>query len=204
MILRGQIGDSPLHNVKSPEMESRAISPAPLQKVKSSFLHHIQHSPEAVKKSRQLTPRRNKTGRFYMYDLDERYWWRWPNPGTSCYEGGYVNHPHAELSGLGRPIELLDGLFDTWHFSLFSSLYNRMKRSSRRTYDPAEASLFIIPYDLAMDGYINPKRCSMRQECSPGLVNDLQDMLLRSPYYTRHMGADHAVLWSLGQYHPWY
>ena len=63
------------------------------------------------------------------------------------------------LPGIGPPILPDDGLFLTWHFSLFSSLFNRMKRSKRRTYDPEKASLFIIPYDLGLDGYLDAKTC---------------------------------------------
>ena len=62
---------------------------------------------------------------------------------------------------------------------------------------------FIIPYDLALDGYVNPHRCSMRRGCTPGLVNKLEANLTQSKYFKRHRGADHVVLWSLGQYHPW-
>ena len=41
----------------------------------------------------------------------------------------FTGHEHAALSGMGLPIVPDDGLFLTWHFSLFSSLFNRMKRS---------------------------------------------------------------------------
>jgi hypothetical protein len=62
---------------------------------------------------------------FYMYELDKEFWWRWPDAGTDCSTNGYVGHEHAELSGMGTPIQPDNGLFLTWHFSLFSSLYNR-------------------------------------------------------------------------------
>lgn len=70
---------------------------------------------------------------FYMYELDEEFWWRWPVAGSDCSSNGYLGHDHAALSGIGLPVLLDDGLFLTWHFSLFSSLYNRLKRSRRRT-----------------------------------------------------------------------
>ena len=78
-----------------------------------------------------------------------------------------------------------------------------MIRSSRRTLDPSEASLFIIPYDLALDGYVNPIRCSMRRSCTKGLAKKVEKIILSSPYWQKHRGADHVLLWSLGQYHPW-
>jgi hypothetical protein len=27
---------------------------------------------------------------FYIYPLEEEYWWRWPDPGTDCAETGYL------------------------------------------------------------------------------------------------------------------
>lgn len=76
-------------------------------------------------------------------------------------------------------------------------------RSSRRTLDPEKADLFIIPYDLAMDGSVNPTHCRLRKKCSDGLVRKLESYLAASKYFQRYGGADHAVIWSLGQYHPW-
>ena len=142
---------------------------------------------------------------FYIYELPEEFWWRWPHPGTeqSCKENGYLGHEHAELSAIGRPIRPDDGLFLTWHFSMFNSLYNRLKRSSRRTKDPSKASLFIIPYDLGLDGYMNPSSCQNRKQCTHGLVGKLTTMLQKSEYFTRYDGGDHVLMWSLGQYHPW-
>ncbi len=142
---------------------------------------------------------------FYMYDLGEEFWWRWPNNGTEklCEENGYLSHEHAKLSAIGRPIRPEDGLFLTWHFSMFNSLYNRYKRSSRRTKNPEEASMFIIPYDIGLDGYMNAENCANRQECTGGLAEKLMRILSNSKYFKRYEGRDHVLLWSLGQYHPW-
>ena len=141
---------------------------------------------------------------FYMYDLPEEYWYRWPKATqNNCSAHGYVSNEHIELSGMGRPIRPENGLFLTWHFSMFSSLFNRYKRSSRRTLDPQKASIFIIPYDMGLDGYINQDNCNNRRSCTKELVPRLQDMLLNSTYWQRYQGLDHVVLWSLGQYHPW-
>ena len=141
---------------------------------------------------------------FYMYPLDEKFWWRWPGPETDCKKNKYVQHFHGQLSGVGPPLKLDDGLFLTWHFSIFHAMWNRLKRSRFRTYDPDKASRFVIPYDLAMDGYVEPRTCNnknMNLRCSPGFVSEVQQMLKHSKYFKRHRGADHAVLWSLHQYH---
>lgn len=137
---------------------------------------------------------------FYMYELDKEFWWRWPVSGSDCSENGYVGHEHAELSGYGPLLIPDDGLFLTWHFSLFSSLYNRMKRSRRRTLDPDKASLFIIPYDLGLDGYLNADVCTNSRSCTRGLPGKLNTILKNSKYFTRYDGGDHAVLWSLGMF----
>jgi hypothetical protein len=108
----------------------------------------------------------------------------------------------SHMIGMGLPLRAEDGLFLTWHFSLFSSLFNRMKRSKRRTFDPEKASLFIIPYDLGLDGYLDPKTCKFRRKCSDGFPDTVQKTILNMTYFKRHKGADHVVLWSLGQYHP--
>jgi len=138
-----------------------------------------------------------------MYDLPEKFWWRWPQASADCEKNGYLNHIHSINSGIGPAVNLDNGLFLTWHFSLFSSLYNRLKRSSRRTLDPEKASLFIIPYDLALDGSVDGNSCNNRRRCSHGMVDELTAHLTKLKFFQRYNGADHVVLWSLGQYHPW-
>eukprot|EP01041_Mallomonas_annulata_P008885 gene8885-18397_t len=140
---------------------------------------------------------------YYIYDLPKEYWWRWPKNTTDCVDSGYLSHEHSELHGYGQPLIPENGLFLTWHFSLFNSLHNRLIRSRRRTMDPEKASLFIIPYDLGLDGFINADTCITRRSCSMNLVKNLEKMLSNSKYFNRYNGADHAVLWSLGHYHPW-
>ena len=140
---------------------------------------------------------------FYMYELDKEFWWSWPDEQSNCSSNGYVGHEHQALSGMGLPVTPDDGLFLTWHFSLFSSLWNRYKRSRRRTYDPEKASMFIVPYDLGLDGYLNPATCDTRRSCTRGRAEKLMNILRESKYFQRYEGRDHVVLWSLGQYHPW-
>lgn len=160
------------------------------------------HVEELVRSRDRFTA---SSDRYFIYDLPEEFWWRWPDPGTEsvCKEEGYLSHVHAEYSAIGPPILPESGLFLTWHFSLFNSLFNRLKRSRRRTYDPEKASLFIIPYDLGLDGYMDKRTCKNRRSCTRGLASKLETILKNSSYFQRYDGADHVVLWSLGQYHPW-
>lgn len=92
------------------------------------------------------------------------------------------------------------GIFATWEFSLFSNFYNRLKRSSRRTYDMNEASLFIIPYDLSLDGTVDAQ-CNRRHRCTEGHHAELSDMLHSTVAFVEHNGLDHVVLWSYYQNH---
>ena len=140
---------------------------------------------------------------FYMYDLPEEYWWRWPADSTTCEDGAPVSDNHKEYSGIGKLVSPDDGLYLTSHWGMFSSLYNRFKRSKRRTPDPEKASMFIIPYDIGLDGYLNPFACVNRRQCTPGIIPRLNETLLSQKYFARNDGADHVLLWSLGQFHPW-
>jgi hypothetical protein len=108
----------------------------------------------------------------------------------------------ALLLGFGNIIDLDLGMMNTWHWSLFSSIFNRLKRSRRRTLDPKLASLFIIPYDLAMDGSFRAD-CSRSRHCTKGFALSLWNDLQNKSYFRRYGGIDHVLLWSLGHHHPW-
>jgi hypothetical protein len=145
-----------------------------------------------------VVPDRANARKFYMYSLDKRYWWAWPD--QECPPNGLVRPEQQEMSGMGRPINLDKGLFATWENSLFSNIYNQLKRSSRRTYDPQEASLFIIPYDLSLDGATD-RMCNYRQHCTEGSHLELTHLMFSNDRFVRHNGLDHVVLWSLAQGH---
>jgi hypothetical protein len=115
-----------------------------------------------------------------------------------------ISQPLILSPGMGIPLDVESGLFNTWHFSLFNSLFNRLRRSSRRTFNPDDASLFIIPYDLGMDGNFRQKDCLKVHRCSPGYVSEVwKNVTETTPYFNRFQGVDHVLLWSLGHYHPW-
>ena len=161
------------------------------------------HSLLKITSSERAKPETKKR-LFYMYDLPEVFWWRWPIEGSDCgNSNGYISHHHKENSGVGKLLSAADGLYFTWHGGMFSSLYTRFKRSKLRTFDPEKASIFIIPYDLGLDGYLDPGSCTGRLNCTSGLVPTLLNTLNEQKYFKRNDGADHVVLWSLGQLHHW-
>jgi hypothetical protein len=146
------------------------------------------------------------SGLFYMYDLEEKYWWRYPDPSVNCNKSnGYLPSDAHRNSGMGESIDMDKGLFSSWHGSIFNALFNRLKRSVRRTRDPEQASFFVVPYDLGLDGFVSKNDCSTPRW--PGCTRDLAfgviKMLTKSVHYNRYKGADHVLLWSLGEMHPW-
>eukprot|EP00602_Paraphysomonas_sp_CaronLab_P005410 CAMPEP_0185021362 /NCGR_PEP_ID=MMETSP1103-20130426/4054_1 /TAXON_ID=36769 /ORGANISM="Paraphysomonas bandaiensis, Strain Caron Lab Isolate" /LENGTH=455 /DNA_ID=CAMNT_0027552847 /DNA_START=102 /DNA_END=1466 /DNA_ORIENTATION=+ len=166
------------------------------------FITHANVDSEMTPLSSKLIQTHQVDKKFYIYPLDQKFWWRWPDPDANCSHQGYLSHSHALNSGMGNVLDLDSGMMNTWHDSMFNSIFNRLKRSKRRTYDPEEASLFVIPYDLGLDGYIAPN-CRLRKRCSTNYVEELKSYLLGQKYFPRTNGTDHVVLWSLGMYHPW-
>jgi hypothetical protein len=58
-------------------------------------------------------------------------------------------------------------------------------------------------FEIGLDGYLNAQHCTNSRRCTNGFPQELSAYLANNTYFQRHEGADHAVLWSLGQYHPW-
>lgn len=150
---------------------------------------------------------RDRNKKFYIYDWGQRFWWRWPEINEDaiayCKKNVYVELNQSKLSATGEPLDLDIGLFNTWHFSLFNALYNRLRRSSRRTLNPDEASIFIVPYDIALDSYLDIRYCvyKIHPRCTNRQQQGLKHHIKHSKYFKRHNGADHIVLWSLHQDH---
>lgn len=41
----------------------------------------------------------NPDEKFYLYPLDKKYWWRWPDHNSSCTAHNQIGHNHAMNSG---------------------------------------------------------------------------------------------------------
>ena len=48
--------------------------------------------------------------------------------------------------------------------------------------------MFIIPYDLGLDGYLDAKQCKNRRRCTDGHPEAVEKLLLSMPYYNRYQG----------------
>lgn len=108
-----------------------------------------------------------------------------------------INFLPCVFSGIGRTVDSKIGLFETWHHALFSSLWNRLKRSRRRTKDPSLASIFIVPYDITVDTSYKPNCKRLNPEMKFPLtatIQQVQFLLNESTYFHRYNGADHLVL----------
>jgi len=135
----------------------------------------------------------SKEVKFYIYPLGQEFWWRWPNCTS---DSPFTNY--AQNSGIGPVLDEARGLFDTYQFSMFSSMYQRLKRSGRRTRDPEQADVFVIPFDYSLAKRADYDcRARGQNYCPPVMYDMAKKVLFSSPYYRRHKGIDHLVISSL-------
>lgn len=93
----------------------------------------------------------SSSGKFYIYDdwpneLNDV----WPPENTILKADAGYSHEFRGNNGAGLAINRSLGMFQTWQFSLYKLLINRMLHSSHRTMNPSEANAFIIPFDLGI------------------------------------------------------
>lgn len=88
-------------------------------------------------------------GVFYIYD------WSpvvpvsaYPKKDAVLYPNSTYTHAFGENNGIGIPLDLDNGLFQSWQSSLFPSLFSRLLLHPRRTRDPKKATAFILPFDF--------------------------------------------------------
>ena len=96
-------------------------------------------------------------------------------------------------------INLKRGSFHTDQYQLFSMIYHRVLSDPRRTWNPDEATTFIIPYDFANDCAFY-KKCdkSLNETCFDfrrcPLAPQVEDLLSKSQYFKRKQGHDHLLV----------
>jgi len=138
--------------------------------------------------------------KFYIYDpLDitneKNSLWGFPQCATF--------DSFAENAGFGHELDPDGGLHDSWHHSLFSSLFGRLRFSSRRTFHPSEAELFFIPYDTSLLERFTTfnetnRTCNDRSlRLCPSFNSDITSFLRLQPTFHKHSGIDHVVLGSM-------
>ena len=99
--------------------------------------------------------------------------------------------------GAGRLVNSDNGIYNTDQFYLFSLMYSRLLSDPRRTFQPEEATTFIIPYDLYADSVTVPKpngkKAVSYAEGRSNLAPDVLTFLRASPYFRKSNGADHLL-----------
>lgn len=85
-------------------------------------------------------------------------------------------------------------VFETWQYGLFRNVYSRLLRSPLRTRNPKEATLFFLPYDAGVEGYMDPN--GNYQGAGNGFAYPMLDVLQKSEQFQLHYGYDHFMIHS--------
>lgn len=137
-------------------------------------------------------------GKFYIYPWTEALHDVYPPPNSSLHaESTYSREFHAN-DGIGKMIDGDTGLFQTWQFALYKNIMQRLRTSRYRTFDPEEATAFIIPFDCGVHTYIDHVDGKKRLGSPHGWVAKM--LLENSPYMKRNNGHDHFVFFSITLY----
>ena len=93
------------------------------------------------------------------------------------------------------------GLFQTWQFSMYKNVMQRLVVSKYRTRDPAKASAFVIPFDAGVHSYIDHKNGKYRLGSPYGwsVINWLQESK-KSVDLWKYRGHDHYVFFGLTEF----
>ena len=131
---------------------------------------------------------------FYIYEWPAPVVDSWPTDFTFTKRLSFESHFEANHA-VGRPVndgKQSNGFYHTHQYSLFRTFLGRLRESALRTRDPAQASLFFVPYDVGMDattrstdGAFAHTRCPRSPEANRLLSN--------STFFKRKEGRDHAL-----------
>lgn len=103
-----------------------------------------------------------------------------------------INH------GAGAIRNLTQGLYHTDQYQLYLLIFYRSLVDHRRTWDPAQATTFIIPYDFTSDVAYHATcphtntTCYNTRKC-PNTAR-VKRALEASPWFQRHRGRDHLLI----------
>lgn len=135
---------------------------------------------------------------FYIYpwptELNDVY----PPFNATLHREAPYNHAFHDNNGLGLMLDKDIGLFQTWQFSLYQNIMQRLRVSPLRTYDPEKATAFIIPFDCGVHSYIDHVDGRKRFASPHGWTAKM--LLESSPYMKRNGGHDHWVIFSITLY----
>ncbi|KAM1068332.1 hypothetical protein ACFX2A_000310 [Malus domestica] len=98
--------------------------------------------------------------------------------------------PHVANSGLGQPLfNNSGGWFATNQFTAEMIFHARVENHPCRTWDPARATLFYVPYygGLHVSNKFRERNLTARDELDVSLVDFIQSQ----PWWQKHNGKDH-------------
>lgn len=144
------------------------------------------------------TPVATKVGKYYIYPWPNELHDVYPPPNATLHSESTYSHSFYPNDGIGELLNGPIGLFQTWQFALYKNIMQRLRVSSHRTFDPEEATAFIIPFDCGVHSYID-HRHGRKRLGSPHGWKAIQ-LLENSPYMKRHHGHDHFVVFSITLY----
>ncbi|XP_068314603.1 probable xyloglucan galactosyltransferase GT17 [Pyrus communis] len=100
--------------------------------------------------------------------------------------------PHVANSGLGQPLlNSSGGWFATNQFTAEMIFHARVENHPCRTWDPARATLFYVPYygGLHVSNKFRERNLTARDELDVSLVDFIQSQ----PWWQKHNGKDHFM-----------
>jgi hypothetical protein len=133
---------------------------------------------------------------FYIYSWSESITNSFPDAYT--HRRQHITEEFARNYGVGPLVDAAQGLYHTHQYSLFSTVLARLEESPYRTLDPAQASLFFIPYDVGMDATARKRDGALLKTGCPRSL-EVIPLLHNSPYFAKYDGADHFLLHSINQ-----
>ena len=83
-IVKGEISNSSSSNSDN-ERVSGVIKASLPSQVKVASIKNIQSEYVGIDASMNISSENVDGKLFYMYDLDEEFWWRWPHPDADCW-----------------------------------------------------------------------------------------------------------------------
>lgn len=151
--------------------------------------------------SNQFDGNIRKSPKFYIYPWDQEVTNSWPSQFT--HHRLSIGQEFQQNHGAGPLVDEVSGMYHTHQYSLFTLVLQRLLESEHRTLNPAEATLFFIPYDLGMDASTRSSDGGLVQTNCPK-VKSVMDLLHNSPYFQRKQGSDHFLLHSINQMMVYY
>ena len=146
----------------------------------------------------------NGKGFFYIYEWPEFMDDVWPPSGANLHPKSGYDHSFRENNGSGRMLVSEVGLYQTWQFSLYKHLIARLRMSEFRTRNPAEATAFVIPFDLGVHSYIDHLNGFPRLAAPHGRSagEHLRDRCngKEADIFWKYRGHDHYLIFSVTAY----